>query len=156
MLATQPFHDNPCRPRHFKPPPCAPVVPDGPARRALEACRARLLVTSALFAFVFAVVALRVVEIALLEGATAQSHIGRLRIAAPPAPNRAPIVDRNGELLAATLDSPSLYANPKQILDAADATRKLVKTFPKLNSAELYAKLTSDKSFVWVKRHLIP
>jgi cell division protein FtsI (penicillin-binding protein 3) len=156
MLATQHFDDNPCRPRHFKPPPCAPVVPDGPARRALETCRTRLLVTSALFAFVFAVVALRVVEIVLLESATAQSHIGRFRIATPPVPKRAPIVDRNGELLATTLDSPSLYANPKQILDPADATRKLVKTFPKLNNAEIYAKLTSEKSFVWIKRHLTP
>src|SRR5271166_3701748 len=156
MIATQRFDDNPCRPRHFKPPPCAPVVPDGPARRALDRCRRRLRVAGALFAVVFAVVALRVVEIVLLEGATAESHMGRFRIAAPPAPIRAAIVDRNGELLATSLDSPSLYANPKQILDAADATRKLVKTFPKLNSAEILAKLSSEKSFVWIKRHLTP
>jgi len=156
MVAAQPFHDNPCRPRHFKPPPCAPVVPDGPARKALEGCRARLFLTSVLFACVFAVVGLRIVEIVVFEGGSAQSHMPRFRIPAPPVPARADIVDRNGKLLATTLDSPSIYANPKQILDPADATRKLVKAFPSLNSDEIYAKLTSGKSFVYIKRHLTP
>jgi len=159
MIAAQPFQaydDNPCRPRHFKPPLCAPVVPDGPARKAIEACRARLFFTGILFACVFGVVALRVVEVVLLEGGTAQSHMPRFRIPAPPAPARADIVDRNGRLLATTLDSPSVYANPKQILDPAEATRRLVRAFPTLKSAEVYSKLTSGKSFVYLKRHLTP
>ena len=156
MAALQHSDDNPCRPRHFKPPPCAPIVPEGPARQALEACRSRLFFTSILFACVFAVVALRIVEVVVLEGGSAQSHMPRFRIPAPPVPARADIVDRNGKLLAATLDSPSLYANPKQILDAADAARKLVQAFPSLKSDEVYAKLTSEKSFVYIKRHLTP
>jgi cell division protein FtsI (penicillin-binding protein 3) len=155
-IAAQSFDDNPCRPRHFKPPPCAPIIPEGPARKALEACRSRLFFTGLLFACVFTAVALRVVEVVVLESGTAQSHTPRFRMPAPPAPARADIVDRNGKLLAATLTSPSVYANPKQILDPADATRKLVKAFPSLKSAELYAKLTSGKSFVYVKRHLTP
>jgi len=109
-----------------------------------------------LFACVFAVVGLRIVEIVVFEGGSAQSHMPRFRIPAPPVPARADIVDRNGKLLATTLDSPSVYANPKQILDPADATRKLVKAFPSLNSDEIYAKLTSGKSFVYIKRHLTP
>src|SRR5271169_644196 len=156
MIATQRFEDNPCRPRHFKPPPCAAIVPDGPAKQALEACRTRLLVTGALFALVFAVVSLRLVEIVLFEGGTAESQLGRLRIVTAPVPSHADIVDRNGNVLAATLDSPSLYANPKQIVDADEATRKLVKVFPNLGAAEVYAKLTSGKSFVWIRRHLTP
>jgi cell division protein FtsI (penicillin-binding protein 3) len=92
----------------------------------------------------------------LFESGTAQSHMPRFRPPAPPAPARADIVDRNGKLLATTLDSPSVYANPKQILDPADATRKLVKVFPSLRSADVYAKLTSEKSFVYIKRHLTP
>jgi len=156
MVAVQPFDDNPCRPRHFKPPPCAPVVPEGPARQALETCRSRLFLTSLLFACVFAAVALRIVEVVVLEGGSAQSHMPRFRIPAPPAPARADIVDRNGKLLATTLDTPSVYATPKQILDPADATRKLVKAFPSLKSGDVYAKLTSGKSFVYIKRRLTP
>jgi cell division protein FtsI (penicillin-binding protein 3) len=109
-----------------------------------------------LFALVFAVVALRAIEIVAVGGGTAESQIGRLRIVTPPAPSHADIVDRNGNVLAATLDTPSLYANPKQIVDAADAARKLVRVFPDLRAAEVYAKLTSGKSFVWIKRHLTP
>jgi cell division protein FtsI (penicillin-binding protein 3) len=155
-IAAPSFDDNPCRPRHFKPPPCAPVIPEGPARTALEACRARLFLTSVLFACVFAAVALRIVEVVLLDSGGAQSHMPRFRMPAPPTPARADIVDRNGKLLAATLDSPSVYANPKQILDPAAATRNLVRAFPSLDAAELYAKLTSGKSFVYIKRHLTP
>jgi cell division protein FtsI (penicillin-binding protein 3) len=132
------------------------VVPDGPAKQTLEACRARLLVTGALFALVFTVVALRIVEIVAVGGGTAESQIGRFRIVTPPVPSHADIVDRNGNVLAATLDSPSLYANPKQIVDAADAARKLVRVFPDLRAPEVYAKLSSGKSFLWIRRHLTP
>jgi len=156
MIAGQRLGDNPCRPRHFKPPPCSAIVPDGPAQQTLEACRARLLVTGALFALVFTVVALRVVEIVVVGGGAAESQIGRFRIVTPPVPSHADIVDRNGNVLAATLDSPSLYANPKQIVDATEATRKLVRVFPDLRAPEVYAKLTSRKSFVWIRRHLTP
>ena len=156
MIAGQRLDDNPCRPRHFKPPPCSAIVPDGPAQQTLEACRARLLVTSALFALVFTVVALRIVEIVIVGGGTAESQIGRFRIVTPPVPSHADIVDRNGNVLAATLDSPSLYANPKQIVDATEATRKLLRVFPDLRAPEVYAKLTSGKSFVWIRRHLTP
>ena len=155
-IATQRFDDNPCRPRHFKPPPCVAIVPNGPAKQALEACRTRLLVTGGLFALVFAVVALRIVEIVAVGGGTAESQIGRFRVVTAPAPSHADIVDRNGNVLAATLDSPSLYANPKQIVDAAEATNKLVRVFPTLGAGEVYAKLTSGKSFVWIRRHLTP
>jgi cell division protein FtsI (penicillin-binding protein 3) len=156
MAALQHFDDNPCRPRHFKPPPCAPIVPEGPASQALETCRSRLFFTSVIFACVFAAVALRIVEVVVLEGGSTQSHMPRFRVPAPPVPARADIVDRDGKLLAATLDSPSLYANPKQILDPSEATRKLVHAFPNLKSEEVSAKLTSGKSFVYIKRHLVP
>ena len=155
-IATQRFDDNPCRPRHFKPPPCVAIIPDGPAKQALEACRTRLLVTGGLFALVFAVVALRVVEIVAVGGGTAESQIARFRIVTTQVPSHVDIVDRNGNVLAATLDSPSIYANPKQILDAAETTNKLVSVLPTLGAAEVYAKITSGKSFVWIRRHLTP
>ena len=79
MLAAQRLDDNPCRPRHFKPPPpCAPVVGDERANQLLETCRTRLLAAAALFAFVFLIVVLRLAEIVLLAGGAAESHIGRL------------------------------------------------------------------------------
>ena len=117
MSAVHQFDNNPCRPRHFKPPPCVPVVPDGPARRALDGCRTRLLVAGAAFILLFAVIAGRLVQVTLLPGAVTVPHIARFNPTPPPPPGRADIIDRDGRLLATTLDTPSLYANPRQIVD---------------------------------------
>jgi cell division protein FtsI (penicillin-binding protein 3) len=155
MLAAQRLDDNPCRPRHFKPPPCAPIAPDGPATELVDACRTRLAITGFLFAVVFAVVAARLVDVVLLEGGLGESHAGRFRPVVTP-PSRPDIVDRNGALLATTLESRSLYADPRQIQNPTGAARVIAAVLPGLGVAQVYAKLTEAKSFVWLKRHLTP
>jgi cell division protein FtsI (penicillin-binding protein 3) len=153
MVAVPQFDDNPCRPRHFRPPPCVPVIPDGPTRRRLDGSQARIFTASLLFVAAFAVIALRVTEVTLWPAANALPRVARPAVVGPV---RADIVDRNGRLLATMLDSPSLYADPKQALDPADATRKLLTALPDLNRAAVFAKLGSNKGFVWLKRHLTP
>src|SRR5437762_1646761 len=69
---------------------------------------------------------------------------------------RADILDRNGVVLATSLATASLYANPHQISDAAEAAERLVKVLPELSEPELAAKLGSDHAFVWLKRNLTP
>ncbi|HKS90114.1 MAG TPA: penicillin-binding protein 2 [Stellaceae bacterium] len=155
MLSPQRLDETPCRPRHFRPPPpCAPVVTDERHATAIETCRSRLVATAALFAVVFLVVALRLVDVVLLPGALAEPRVGRGRAVAPLP--RADIIDRNGKLLATTLDSPSLYADPRQIIDPRAATRAIVSALPGLDAGEVYGKLSSGKSFVWIKRRLTP
>ena len=57
MLSPSASTTIPCRPRHFKPPPCAPGGRRRrPAQQLLETGRTRLLVAAALFACVFLVV----------------------------------------------------------------------------------------------------
>jgi cell division protein FtsI (penicillin-binding protein 3) len=156
MSAAFQFDDNPCRPRHFKPPPCAPVVPDGPARRALDATRPRLKVVSLLFIMAFLVIAARDAQVTLLPGDITVPRIARFAPVAPMVPKRADIVDRHGKLLATALDVPSLYANPRQVLDPAVAADKIAATLPGIDRDEVFKKLTSGKSFVWIKRRLTP
>jgi cell division protein FtsI (penicillin-binding protein 3) len=157
MLAAQRFDENPCRPRHFRPPPpCAPVVTDARQAALIDTCRTRLVFTAALFALVFAVVALRLADVALLPGAAAESFAIRSRPASAAPPPRADILDRDGRLLATTLDSPSLYADPRQIIDPSGTVRALLAVLPGLDPGEIHAKLTSGKSFVWLKRRLTP
>jgi cell division protein FtsI (penicillin-binding protein 3) len=156
MSAAFQFDDNPCRPRHFKPPPCAPVVPDGPAKRALEGCRPRLLIVSVIFMLAFGVIAARLAQVSLLPRGVTVPRIARFNPAPPPPPGRADIVDCQGKLLATTLDSPSLYANPRQIIDADEVAQKLTAALPDLDGAAVLAKLKSGKGFVWIKRHLTP
>jgi cell division protein FtsI (penicillin-binding protein 3) len=156
MSAAFQFDDNPCRPRHFKPPPCVPVVPDGPARRALDGCRRRLTVVGIAFMIAFAVIAGRLTQVTLLPGVVSVPKIARFEPPPPASLGRADIVDRNGRLLAATLDSPSLYADPKEIENPEGVADTLVATLPGVDRATLLAKLSSRKGFVWVKRRLTP
>ena len=161
MATAQRIDDNPCRPRHFKPPPpCAPVVADERANQVLETCRTRLVATAALFAVVFLVVALRLSEIVLLSGGSAESHIGRLPPAAPPPPARADIVDRNGALLATMLPKPSLFVNSKALLAAGqnpdEAAYQLASVLSDKSPGEIRARLVSGKSFAYLQRSLTP
>jgi cell division protein FtsI (penicillin-binding protein 3) len=126
---------------------------EGAGKHALETGRNRLLVTGAVIAFAFVAVALRLVDVAVLKGA--EPRIAR---STPPhaATARADIVDRNGVLLATSLPVVSLYANPREVLDAAEAAAKLVAAFPELDREQIEAKLASRARFVWIKRNLTP
>src|SRR5204862_7943659 len=158
--AHRPYY-NPCRPRHFQPPPpCAPVVADERANQVLDTCRTRLVATAALFAVVFLVVVLRLAEVALLSGGSAESHVGRLPPATPPPPARADIVDRNGALLATMLPKPSLFVNSKALLAAGqnpdEAAYQLASVLADKSPAEIRARLVSGKSFAYLQRSLTP
>jgi cell division protein FtsI (penicillin-binding protein 3) len=145
--------DNPCRPRHFKPAPCAPAPVAGPAKQSLETSHTRLIITAALFCLAFLVIGGRLVEVSGFKaGESRLAHRGIEK----PEPPRADIVDRNGVLLATTLEAPSLYANPKLIRRPQDVAQKLASVLSDLSESETAAKLASDKRFVWIKRQLSP
>lgn len=137
------------------PPPAHHVALEGVAKQALETGRTRLVIATALFAAVFAAVGLRLVDVSVLSGASEPRIAETPRANASPA-GRAEIIDRNGLLLATSLATPSLYADPKAVLDPVDAARKLATVLPDLSEPELIAKLATDRRFVWVKRNLTP
>jgi len=149
-----PLDDNPCRPRHFKPAPCAPAGSEGPAQQSLEASHTRLIITGALLCLAFLVIGGRLVEVAGFKSGGAR--LAHSHAAERIETSRADIVDRNGVLLATTLVTPSLFANPKQIQDPHGVARKLAGVLPDLDESDVCAKLASDKSFVWLKRQLTP
>lgn len=77
--------------------------------------------------------------------------------AAKPAVVRAGIVDRNGEILATSVESYSLWANPSLVWDAGEVAAGLKAKFPELDQADLEERLSdTSKQFVWVKRGLTP
>ena len=135
--------------------PVHTVRVEGSANRAIETGRNRLLVAGILFALAFVLIAVRLVDIAVLRGlgdppAIAESAKAALKT------GRADIVDRNGMLLATSLSVPSLYADPKAVIDADDASRRLVTVLNDLDPVVLAAKLRGKKRFVWIKRSLTP
>jgi len=129
---------------------------EGIRRQALETGRNRLLVTGVLFTLAFIVVAVRLVELAVVEQVAEEFQAPRLAVVSEIPKVRSDIIDRNGVLLATSLPTASLYANPRQILDSKEATQKLVRVFPNINRKKMAEKLSSSKSFVWLKRNLTP
>jgi cell division protein FtsI (penicillin-binding protein 3) len=69
---------------------------------------------------------------------------------------RPPILDRNGLEMAVDIRVPSLFAEPRRIVDVEEAVRKLRTVLPELSETWLRDRLTGDKGFVWVKRELSP
>lgn len=122
--------------------------------RTLDMARARLLVVCCTFIFIFIIIIGRLIDVSLLRSlgedniADASSLRGKLF--------RADIVDRNGELLATSLKTSSLYANARVVLDAKEAADKLTSVLPELNRKETLQRLQNGKGFVWLARHLTP
>ena len=72
-------------------------------------------------------------------------------------PIRAPIVDRNGELLAVSLPVMSVYVDPRDVLDSEKTIQGLSAVFPDMDQAFLRAQVNSENShFRWVKRSISP
>jgi cell division protein FtsI (penicillin-binding protein 3) len=137
--------------------PCAPDATghlEGIRKQALEVGRNRLLVTGALFALAFFAIAFRLVDLTFFS--TGEPAFADAASPPPPITGRADIVDRNGVILATSLPTLSLYANPRDIINAEDAAERLVRALPELNREEVLIKLKSKSAFVWLKRDLTP
>lgn len=130
-----------------------PVCLEGTRKRVLNTARTRLIVTAIVFILMFTVTAGRLIELSIL-GADSGPRV--TRHASGEALGRADITDRNGVLLATSLPSASLYADPKTIMDANEAADALVRLFPDLHRPWLLARLTAPSRFEWIRRHLTP
>jgi cell division protein FtsI (penicillin-binding protein 3) len=136
------------------------IITEGSAHIALEGARksrgnltkARIRWVILGLVMIFAIVAGRLVQ---LGSVTVDSTIeGQTRDAIQA--SRPPILDRNGMELAVDIRVPSLFAEPRRIIDVDDAVEKLVQVLPDLNRDWLRKRLEGDKGFVWIKRELTP
>jgi cell division protein FtsI (penicillin-binding protein 3) len=120
--------------------------------RAAKA-RARVGFAVLAFALVYAILAGRLVMFAI----GADSHnAGRTGSRDAIATARPDIVDRNGEILATDVKSPSLFGEPRRIIDKDEAIELLTATLPDLDTAEVRERLSSRKGFAWLKREITP
>ena len=70
-------------------------------------------------------------------------------------PERGEILDSRGNKLAISLESESVYVQPHKIVSKKKAARKLARILP-FSSRQIYRKLASKKSFVWIERDVLP
>src|SRR5665213_3366195 len=101
---------------------------------------------------IFAVVAGRLIQLGTVSQDTTIEGQTREAITA----SRPAILDRNGLEMAVDIRVPSLFAEPRRIIDVDDAVEKLRTVLPDLDAKWLRSKLSGDKGFVWIKRELTP
>lgn len=124
--------------------------------QSVEVSHNRLHVIIIIFTIAFMVISLRVLDVSVINGETIAMSDLDGEPASEQVTRRADIVDRNGIILATSLVTASVYANPKVMLDRKMALSKLSQVFPNIDKTDLAAKFDSDKSFVWIKRNLTP
>ena len=120
--------------------------------RAAKA-RARVGLAIIAFAVVYGVIAVRLVMFA----AVSDSHVAHRVVSGDAiATARPDILDRNGEVLATDVRVPSLYAEPRRLIDVDEAVELLTADLPDLDATELRERLSSRRGFVWLKRDITP
>ena len=125
-------------------------------KQAIETARNRLLVGGSLMAAAFFVVGVRLFDLAVFNETEDLRRAASREIARPASMARSDIVDRNGVLLATSLKTASLFANPRKIGNPADVARRLVEIIPDMSEEVIAARLGADKNFVWLRRNLTP
>ncbi|MEL7107659.1 MAG: penicillin-binding protein 2 [Pseudomonadota bacterium] len=74
-----------------------------------------------------------------------------------PAPRRADIVDRNGDLLATSVTAYSVFADPRAIGEPALIAEELASVLPDLNVDTITARLSNnERAFAWIDRGITP
>jgi len=154
------------------------TAPDLARRAVLEKTRGRLVLAGMCFVALYMAVDLRLAWVTVLSpklpkpAEVAQAQMPGpapvMKAAAPIAPaaaapidsphaRRAMITDRNGEVLALSLPTVSVIADPRMILDAADAAHKLKSVLPHIDEQATAARLVDrTKKFVYVDRQVSP
>ncbi len=115
--------------------------------------RARVGLTIIGFIAVYAIIALRLVMFGVISDSRTPPHVILDDAVATARPD---ILDRNGEILATDVRVPSLYGEPRRIIDVDEAVELLTADLPDLDASELRARLSSKRGFVWLKRDITP
>jgi cell division protein FtsI (penicillin-binding protein 3) len=122
------------------------------ADKQRQRAEGRLLVLGLAFFCAFGLIGMRM-------GALASSVPEEPRASAVGNPiigQRSDIVDRNGRILATNLQTHSLYAHPRDMIDPAYAAKGLAEIFPDLDEAELLKDFAGERRFLWIRRQISP
>ena len=113
--------------------------------------KARLGLAIAAFSLVYLIIAGRLV----LYAVAPDPHVARRGSSGDAvATSRPDILDRRGEILATDVMMPSLFAEPRRIIDADEASELLTAVIPDLDHTDLRERLASRRGFAWLKREI--
>ncbi len=150
------------------------TAPDLARRAAMEKTRSRLVCAAGGFALLFGAVAAKLAAATVLFPSLPKpAH--ELALPPPPGPGdaaadatdqvrpdpthhvRATITDRNGEILAISLPTAALIADPRQIMDPEKVAQQLKTVLPTLDEPQAAQRLAAEKKdFVYLARQITP
>ncbi len=162
----------------------APIRVASSGRQSIERGRGRLICIGLVFLLSYLTIAVRVVELAFSSDQTAQAAIAQrpgedipllglirqdpkalaaLKQAVEGEPEKAEITlpradirDRNGIMIATSVETASLFADAREIRHPQKVAVQLKRVLPGLDLKTTQTRLASDKSFVWIQRNLTP
>ena len=115
--------------------------------------KARLGLAIVAFAVAYGVIAARLVMFAeQSDGYGTRRSVTQDAVATA----RPDILDRNGQILATDVKTPSLFAEPRKLIDVDEAEELLTAVLPDLDASEVRDRLSSKRGFVWLKREITP
>jgi len=131
----------------FAPPEAAPKVSTHQARiqtgqQQTNRRRARLHAMGGILSLVFLIMAGRAVEVAVFNADDGPIMGSQTAVATA---RRASILDRDGEILATTLDFYSVYANPNHVWDPVSTAEQLAGVLPHLDVPRLIKRLSNRR-----------
>ena len=120
-------------------------------------CRARIVLPILAVAFAYLFIATRTFMVCWQgydpqKNSVDEDYFPQVQINNPI--SRADILDRNGAILATSLPTVNLYANPDKVKNKVEAATKLSELIPDMLYEDILAKLKLKKNFVYVKRNL--
>ncbi len=140
--------------------------------RTLGDSRVRSILVACFFALCFAMLGLRLLEVSTMGGGdlpfkrlvtepqlllTREDDVDVSKVGEEQQVVRHEIVDRNGLVLATSIKTASLVANPTIIRHEAEVAAGLHKIFPQESAASFEEKLMRKHStFLYLERHLTP
>jgi cell division protein FtsI (penicillin-binding protein 3) len=139
--------------------------PDLLRRRALEKTRSRLVYTAFGFGLLFLAVIAKLADATILQPLAphrADRPIEALFNTSKPTETaslaqRAMITDRNGQILAISLPTVAVFADPRQIIDPAEAAHRLKQVLPRLDEDAARVRLSdTNRQFVYLERQITP
>lgn len=161
------FHRNPS-PR----PPQRIIKVESRALRSMGESRARAFLVACFFAGCFIMLGLRLIEVSTMGGGdlpfkrlvsepqlliSREDEVDASKVAENEHRIRREVVDRNGMVLATSIRTASLVANPTIIRHEKEVAKGLNKIFPGETASSLEEKLNRKHStFIYLARHLTP
>ena len=113
--------------------------------------RGRISLAIIAFTAIYGIIAGRLVLYAM----TPDSHGARRAGTDAVATARPDILDRNGEILATDVRTPSLFGEPKRLIDVDEAVELLSAVMPDLDAKEVRERLSNKKrGFAWLRREI--